>query len=1067
MLIALIGVLGSQLPPPAPRPLIGMRSLALSPDGVQIAFTYRGDVWVVPSTGGRATPVTNNVEMDDNAVWSPDGKWIAFASNRNGGNDIYVIPSDGGESRRVTWHSGSDVPSSWSPDGRWILLRTSRDDSNNGIYAIDVKTGQTRQLFLDMMNIGSPEMSPDGKDLLYQRLNGFPWNRPRYQGSGAAQLWTYDLNSGKRTQIRNNGFQHLWPHYSGDGKSVYCVTVTDKTPSSHRIDETPSVFTDSVERTPNVYRVDLNGRAQRLTHFVGHSGTRFLTVNAGKIAFEKSGEVYTLSQAGEPTKLSITAILDDKSMTEERLTLTTGADDLALSPKGDRIAFSVRGEIWVVPTKKGKGPNADDAVQLTDYPGSDDQPLWNPDGKSLFFLSDRNGANQIHTLDVETKKAELFVKADADQAAMALSPDRKSLVFSMAGPKGGIYQVPITGGEPKLLLAKPVPSSQAISPDGRYLAYTKTLLNSGFNPWENAANIWVRDLTNGEDHPITQLSTTHSSPEWSADGKYLYFRTGRDGGSIYMLPLSQETARTTELELKYEKPTGPVKVEIDFNDPERRVRRMVSSPDGGGPLVADPNTGDLYYLNSGEIWKVSYTGEGAQALTRSAVAAPASEPIPTTPPRGPRGQAGPGGTSAIRSFDLSEDKNQLVFIRDGGLNTLNLRAQGTPTTGVTFRADWTRDVRAERDAAFTQFWRIYNRTFYDPVMHRRDWASVAKENRPLLDGVAHRNEMATVLNMMVGELESSHSEVGPASGNPNGPSSAHLGFTIDYSHAGPGLRVKEVPAQTPGSFGKTLLKVGDYVMAINGTDVRPDEAMWKVLADQAGREVTLTVNSSPSKSGAREVKYRALSSGEWSGILYRNRIETRRKYVEEKSGGKLTYLHIAGMGTGNLDTFNLEAWQYVQGKQGVVIDVRNNGGGNIADILLDILERKPQMRYFPRDAEEVNSPGTSWNRPTVVMHAETSFSNAEMFPAAMKARGLASLVGMPTPGYVIYTSGSRLVDGTSIRLPNTGVYRVDGSPTENMGQEPDYRVDITPEEYFAGKDPQLDKAIEVLLKQIH
>ena len=1052
MIIAgIVALSTAQLGTPVLRPLIGMRSLALSPDGSQLAFTYRGDVWVVSSAGGRATPVTNNVEMDDNAIWSPDGKWIAFASNRNGGNDIYIVPADGGESRRLTWHSGADVPSSWSPDGRAILIRTTRDDSHNGIYSIDVKTGQTRQVFLDMMNIGSPEMSPDGKEVLYQRMSGFPWNRPRYEGSGAAQLWTYDLSTAKRTRVRSTGQQHLWPHYSGDGKSIYCVTVTDKTPSSHRIDEEPPVFTDSVERTPNVYRVDMSGRAQRLTHFVGHSGARFLTVNAGKIAFEKSGEVYSLSQAGEPSKVPITAILDDKSMTEERLTLATGADDASLSPKGDKMAFSVRGEIWVVPTKKGKGPNADDAAQLTDYPGSDDQPLWDPDGKSLFFVSDRNGAHQIHSLDPETKKATLFVRADADQTNLFLSPDRKALVFSMAGPRGGIYQVPLAGGEPKLLLAKPVPSSSSVSPDGRFLAYTKTLLNSGFNPWENATNIWVRDLTSGQDHAITALSTTHSSPEWSADGKYLYFRTGRDGGSIYMFPLTEEAARTTELELKYEKPAGAVKVEIDFNDPERRLRRMVSSPDGGGPLVSDPNTGDLYYLNSGEIWKVSYTGEGAQALTRSATPAPAAEPAPTTPPRGPRGPGAGAGTSAIRSFELSEDKNQLVFIRDGGLNTLNLRGQGTPTTPVTFRADWTRDVRAERDAAFTQFWRIYNRTFYDPAMHRRDWASIAKENRPLLDGVAHRNEMATVLNMMVGELESSHSEVSPGPGNPNGPSTAHLGFTIDYSHTGPGLKIREVPARTPGSFAKTLLKVGDYVMTINGTDVRPDEAMWKVLADQSGREVTLTVNSSPSKSGAREVKYRALSGGEWSGLLYRNRIEARRKYVEEKSGGKLTYLHIAGMGSGNLDTFNLEAWQYVQGKQGVVIDVRNNGGGNIADILLDILERKPQMRYFPRDAEEVNSPGTSWNRPTVVMHAETSFSNAEMFPAAMKARGLASLVGMPTPGYVIYTNGTRLVDGTSIRLPGTGVYRVDGTPTENLGQEPDFRWTLRPRNTLPAK----------------
>lgn len=1047
------------------HPLVGVRSLALSPDGGQLAFTYRGDVWVAPSSGGRATPITTNVEMDDNPVWSPDGKWIAFASNRNGGTDIYITAADGGETRRLTWHSGADTPSAFSPDGKWILLRATRDDANNGIYAIDVETGRTKQLFLDMMSIGSPSMSPDGKEVLYTRI-GFPIFRPRYQGSAASQLWRFDVATQKRTVIRNNGFQHLWPTYSGDGKSVYCVTVSDKTPSSHNIGERPATpFTDSVERTPNVYRFGLDGKGQRLTDFVGFAGTRYLTVGGGKVAFERSGHAYVMTAGGKPQEITLTASLDDKSQNEERLVLTSGAEDLALSPKGDRMAFSIRGELWVVPVKKGKGPNADDALQLTDYPGTDEQPLWTPDGKSLFFVSDRDGAERIFKLDVETKKVSPFIKDDYDQSSLELTSDGKNLIYAMRGPNQGLYMVPVEGGTPKRILDRPSAGGYALSPDGRYLAYTKLLVNSGFNPWDNASNIWVKDLTTGTDYPITQLTTQHSAPEWSADGKYLYFRTARDNGSIYMLPLTREIARTTELELKYEKPTTPVKVEIDFTDTEQRLRRLVNAPGSTGRIFSDPTNGDVYYIVNGDIWKVSYAGEDGRAVTSG---------------------------SGIADFGVADDKNSLFFRKasapaappadappgpgrfrrqdasDGGpaMQILNIRSPQFPSTPVTFRADWTRDVKAERAAAFQQFWRTYNAQFYDPFMHRRNWVAIREEYRPLLDSVAHRNEMATVLNMVVGELESSHSEVSPGPGNPNGPATAHLGFTIDYSHAGPGLKFKEVPARTPGSYGKTKLEPGEYVMAINGQDVKPDESLWKLLADQAGRDVTLLVNKTASRGGAREVKYRALNGGEWSQLLYRNRIEARRRYVEQKSGGKLTYLHIAGMGGSNLDAFNLEAWQYIQGKEGVIIDVRNNGGGNIADILLDLIERKPQMQYEPRDGDLLTAPGTAWNRPSVVMHAETSFSNAEMFPAAMKARGFAKLVGMPTPGYVIYTSGSRLVDGTSIRLPGTGVYRLDGTPTENMGQEPDYKVDITPEEYFAGKDPQLDKAIEVLLKQV-
>jgi C-terminal processing protease CtpA/Prc len=321
--------------------------------------------------------------------------------------------------------------------------------------------------------------------------------------------------------------------------------------------------------------------------------------------------------------------------------------------------------------------------------------------------------------------------------------------------------------------------------------------------------------------------------------------------------------------------------------------------------------------------------------------------------------------------------------------------------------------------------------------------------------------------MMIGELECSHSEVssatGASAGTPTPPVTPQLGFKFDYSYEGPGLKIKSVPPGAPGAYDKTALHPGDVVLAINGQDVNLDERLYQLVNDRQDREFEFLVSTNGYRTVTRMVNYKVMTEAEWNELNYRNRIERLRKQVESKSAGKIGYLHLAAMSMNNQIKFEREAYEYLAGKEAMIIDVRFNSGGNISDTLIDWIERKPHGYTRPRDAEAETAPYHAWEKRCLVVMNEHSYSNGEMFPNAMRTRGLAQLLGMPTPGYVIWTTEMRLVDGTGARMPQSGVFRLDGSNMENQGEQPDILVPMSSADWLAERDPQLDKAIELLL----
>jgi len=1028
----------AQLPPPTNAPIIGARQPALSPDGKRLAFVYRGDIWVCDATGGRAVPLATHLDSDAYPLFSPDGNWVAFSSRRGGNWDIYVIPADGGSARQLTWHSGTDVPYGWSPDGKYLLFSSKRDTPNHQLFALDVRTGANRLICEDYSPINYPNYSPDGKQVVYARY-GFPWTRPRYAGSAAAQIWLVNAKNGDRRALTTNDFQHLWPRFTPDGK-ILTVTVSELTPSSSRLGETISPIADNPRRTPNLWLFDTNGYAKQLTIFTG-GAVRWPTVasKSGDIAFEYGPDLYVLRKgSSEPRKLKLLAASDEKQTTKRREKMTTGVTEAEPSPDGKTFAFGLQGEIWTIPVEKPKGvaaKSAEYASRLTDWAGDDSDFSWSKDGSKLYFTSDREFYTRIYEMDVKTRKVTPLWKRNSDVELLRVSPDGTTLGFWVTGPEGGLYTMTLTNQEVKKIVTAPGPQWRdqgggafAWSPDMQWICYAHKGESKAWNLWIVPAH------GGGEPRNVTRLYAHHGQPAWSPDGKYLFFQSNRDGNGLYVLPLTREEVRVIDTDLKFVKPTNAVTVKIEFEDIHRRIRKVSSqTPSSDLKVTAE---GLIVFISDNDIWSVSYDGKETKRLTSG------------------------GGKSQFR---VSRDGKKAFFVSNGELFTMKL--DGGKEEKVTFTAEWERNIRAERLASFTQFWRSYQRGFYDPNFHGRDWSKIRSRYEPLLDAVETNDEFANLLNAMIGELETSHAEVNPGTNREPvaSPTTPHLGFTFDYAYAGPGLKVKSVPHGVPGWYEKTRVSPGDVVFAINGQDVSANEELYKIINDRQDRDFEFLVGTSTNRAEARTVKYKVLTSDEWTRLAYQNRVESLRDYVEEKSGGKVGYLHIASMGAQNQAQFEREAYEYIVGKEAMIIDVRFNNGGNIADTLVEWLQRRPHGWVRPRDGVREPVPFHSWDRKMVVLQNEHSYSNAEIFPNAMRARGLAQLIGRPTPGYVIWTWNLSLVDGTRARMPMTGHYRLDGTPMENMGEKPDIEVLLSPDDYLNDRDPQIDKAIEVLL----
>jgi tricorn protease len=1082
------------------------------PYGDRIVFVADGNVWSVAKTGGAAERLTSAQGQDMFPRVSPDGRWIAYTEASKAGTDIWVIPATGGPARRLTYHPTTEAGTggrhgpdnmvvTWTPDSKSVVFLTKRDQWNSWIqymYKVPVTGGLPTPMPIDSA-VGLATFGPDGHSIAYNRIfrNFRTWKR--YNGGLAQQVFTFDFDTKKLEQITNWSGTNTSPMWVG--RKIYYLSDQD----SHR--------------RANIWVYDQDTKQTReVTHFTDYD-IDFPALGDGGIAFQQGGKLYFLDLPGEQLHEVPIGVPDDNPRTRPHVAQVKDAIravdpaqqvDFALAPNGKRTLFSARGDIFSVPTEEGA------TRDLTGTPGIDeDHPAWSPDGKLVAYATDVGGGQQIAVRPAEGGPEKVITSFAAGYLyGPVFSPDGRRLAFSDGSHK--LWLASVTGGAPTQVAQDKFNEihDQSFSPDGRWLAYSLATQTG-------RRDLYLYEIASGRATRLGDGGSIDFNPVWSPDGKYLYFTSNRHENpvpsdsefdfailkstGIYALPLARDTVS----------PMSPRSDEADSGPAPDNGPGMPQNPAGhtkptpSRPLTAEESKGehgkpaadkpgpiapirvDLDGMMARAVTLPIEPGNIAQIDARDDRIYYLTQPI--TQIDGPLNGEKPAlhfydfkkrkdSTVAedVDAYSLSLDGQRVLIRHKDDYTVLDTKADAAKDDDTRKKLDLGHmrmlvDPPAEWAEMFDNAWRLERDLFFSPVMNGQDWKAVHDNYARLVPQLGSREDLNWLIGQMLGEIGNSHTYVGGGDDGDTGAmaKAALLGvdWALDaasgrYRFAAiyPGDNTREAyrsPLAQPG----LNVKVGDYLLAVNGVDLRaptdPDSLMQ--LAD-ADTTVELTVADSPT-GAPRHVVAKPVAAE--LGMREAAQIAHNREVVDKLSGGRIGYVYMSDMETLGLQQFVRQFYGQLD-KQALIMDDRWNGGGFIAPYALDRLRHVLVSLAVNREGAIGTEPNEVLNGPKVALLNHWSASDGDIFPYLFKQYGLGKLVGTRSWGGVRGIRGNwNLLDGGYITIPEEATYTLDSQwAVENHGVDPDVEVENQPAELLAGHDAQLETAVSLLMQQI-